>query len=471
MRKLCSPALLSAVGLFYQTRFSSSDGTKSTDLPSVPTRSNAVDRMPQHLRPGRDVSNATRRVQTLELDDDVAHEGGELVASVGSSSLQGVSVREHELLDDAYTYFPLLDLDGRPLDADQPHSEHAQRYVPGRQLIEPGFSRYRVDVQYIGSDFDGWSKSTEKKLWMNGKEVSADQRTAALHATTIKPRAKDALEDALAIALDVPKVRVEAGAIPEVGCSVRRLTCHVDVPDTVELQPRTIMQRATVWLEKKEAPLAILNCQRCLNQQFHARHSGTRRVYVYRILNRIAPPLFEAGMQWHVDRFLDVDRMSRFAARLQGTMDYGCFVDPKMAHTLRKESKRVSPPDETDARTKMSSTVRTIDSLRVVRQDDEVLLWFVGKSFLRHQIRNMVAVLKMVGQGLWSEHELNQAILRGFEPSRAKVGRERPLPAPAHGLTLWEVEYPPQHKDDFVSYVDSGPLSASDEAEVRVVNH
>ncbi|RNC51978.1 putative tRNA pseudouridine synthase A-like protein, partial [Trypanosoma cruzi] len=102
-------------------------------------------------------------------------------------------------------------------------------------------------------------------------------------------------------------------------------------------------------------------------------------------------------------------------------------------------------------------TIRTIDRLEVVRQDDEVLIWFVGKSFLRHQIRNMVSLLKAAGHGLWNELELQQALQSGFEPSRRRFKRERFPPAPVYGLTLWDVEYPTQHRDDFVPFVDSGP--------------
>lgn len=436
---------------------------------------------------GRQISNPVRRfeakqTQLLEVDDD---------AAVGSSTLAPLAFQEHDLVDDAFTYFPPLSDGSSIIDEAQGPSASRERYVPGQQVIEPGFSRYRVDVQYSGSDFDGWSKSTEKRRvltaeaqrQLQAKGIVVDDN--AIDTGISKPRAKSALEDALAIAFDLDNVKIQEGATPEIGCTVRRLTCHVDIPDIADLQPRTIMQRATMWLEKKGAPLAILSCQKCVNQQFHARHSATRRIYVYRILNRIAPPLFDAGLQWHVDRYLDVERMQRFAERLQGTMDYGCFADPKMAHALRKQAaygELKSKPDSTDAAVDrlvhaatqpktsappprpdteflhLSATVRTVDSIRVVRQDDEVLLWFVGKSFLRHQIRNMVSVLRLAGHGLWSEHELEQHLRRGFDPSRTRVARERPTPAPVHGLTLWELEYPPKHRDDFVPFVDSGPL-------------
>ena len=38
---------------------------------------------------------------------------------------------------------------------------------------------------------------------------------------------------------------------------------------------------------------------------FHAQHSTRRRVFVYKCLNRIAPPIFDVGTHWHVDRALD----------------------------------------------------------------------------------------------------------------------------------------------------------------------
>lgn len=403
--------------------------------------------------------------------------------------------------------------------------------MPGQQIIPPGSTRYRVDVQYQGSDFDGWWKSTSRQLYR--QEVSPDGTIRKVPITSDSADAKDSfsevtmgsryharrvLEDALAVALDVDSVKVVSGVIPEVGVSVRRLCCHVDVPSQVQLQPRTIIQRATMWLEKRQQPLAILSCKRCKNQDFHARHSGLRRVYVYRILNRVAPPLFDAGFQWHVDRHLDVDRMQRFAKVLEGTKDFGYFADPKMANALRRAAlspgglstgavldehyqptatgksplatRGMAPkvvvekgPSNLDRAAALPTfneygqrvvrpaacakeyyraatnlpTIRTIDRLDVVRQEDEVLIWFVGKSFLRHQIRNMVSVLKAVGHGLWDELELQQALQSGFEPSRRRFKRERFPPAPVYGLTLWDVEYPPQHRDDYVPFVDSGP--------------
>ena len=57
-----------------------------------------------------------------------------------------------------------------------------------------------------------------------------------------------------------------------------------------------------------------------------------------------------------------------------------------------------------------------------------------ARSFLHHQVRNMVGSLKLVGEGRWAEAD----ILRALEArDRAAAGPT----APAHGLYLVEVRY------------------------------
>lgn len=453
-------------------------------------------------------------------------------AASALAPLTPTDVLEQELLDDNFLYYPpavsVHADDATKTAANEPFPEPArERYVPGQQIVPPGFTRYRVDVQYQGSDFDGWYKSVQRTRRSSTLSTTSERgsRGDAAAEGTSRYFARSVLEEALAVALDVAAVSVVAAVIPETGVSVRRLTCHVDVPSEIELQPRTILQRATLWLHQRHQPLAVLSCHPCKNQDFHARHSGVRRVYCYRILNRIAPPLFDAGLQWHVDRYLDVARMQRMARVMEGTHDYGYFADPKMANALRRAAAHTGgggqvvssayspehepllshglPRGQAPAAPKVAidrglsqleraaalptfneygqrvvtyqakpreyfkaqtnlPTVRTIDKIDVVRQEDEVLIWFVGQSFLRHQIRNMVSVLKAGGHGLWDDQELQHAFQSGFEVSRKKFARERLPPAPVHGLTLWDVEYPPQHASDFVSYVDAGPYEPHD---------
>ncbi|KAG5480578.1 hypothetical protein LSCM1_06282 [Leishmania martiniquensis] len=489
------------------------------------------------VRSPSSTSQSNRRGYAFDDDDEngnAAMGTGNAAAptALATTADADVDVLEQELLDDNFLYYPPLTAisDVGPAEAKQPlPCDAVERYVPGQQVVPPGLTRYRVDVQYQGSDFDGWYKSVQRAK--SGKDAASAGSTvtaAADYGAGSRHFARVVLEEALAVALDVPTVSVVAAVIPEAGVSVRRLTCHVDVPSEVELQPRTILQRAALWLHQRRQPLAVLSCHPCRNQDFHARHSGVRRVYCYRILNRIAPPLFDAGLQWHVDRYLDVPRMQRMARLMEGTHDYGFFADSKMANALRRAAastgssrgggpvvssaysaehepltshglargevpaapkvpierglsqlertaalptfneygQRVTtyeakPREYYKARTNLP-TVRTLDKIEIVRQEDEVLLWFVGKSFLRHQIRNMVSVLKAGGHGLWDDQELQHAFQSGFEVSRKKFRRERLPPAPVHGLTLWDVEYPAQHRSDVVPYVDAGPYEPVD---------
>jgi tRNA pseudouridine(38-40) synthase len=339
------------------------------------------------------------------------------------------------LADDAFTYFPQEEA---TLDAVTPSAAPA------------GVRRYRVELQFKGDRFLGWNRAAEMRRRRQALAASQGETgsnvTWAGHSLDGVRSVKDAVDEALAVALDVAKVDVVASTPLETGVHAQRLTCHVDVAADVEMQPRTIMQRAQVWLREKHDPLAIVSMERA-PQGFHARHSVRRRVYLYRILNRIAPPVFDAGQHWHIDRHLDVDAMASAAiAELVGERDFGSAADRRIARMVRRDGE--------------SATMRTLDDLRVVRQEDEVHLWFVGNSFLRHSLRYMVSALRLVGQGHWGEEDLRLFMSKGFDQRRA-AERLRPELAPAQGLTLWNIEYPETFVSEAPRFVHAGHTEAS----------
>ena len=138
------------------------------------------------------------------------------------------------------------------------------------------------------------------------------------------------MEDALSVALGIDRVEVVASTLTERGVHARRLACHLDVPSSVVVpSPRTVLLRCRTWLEKRQDEIGILSFQPA-GDSFHAHHSARSRIYVYRILNRVAPPLLESGVQWHFDRALNVARMEDAARRLQGIHDFGGFVDHRV---------------------------------------------------------------------------------------------------------------------------------------------
>ena len=80
------------------------------------------------------------------------------------------------------------------------------------------------------------------------------------------------------------------------------------------------------------------------------------------------------------------------------------------------------------------SPVKTLNRLSVERMDEEITILAEARSFLHHQVRNMVGSLKLVGEGRWSEAQLVRVL-------EACDRRAAGPTAPAFGLYLIEVRY------------------------------
>jgi tRNA pseudouridine38-40 synthase len=146
---------------------------------------------------------------------------------------------------------------------------------------------------------------------------------------------------------------------------------------------------------------------------FHARLSARSRRYLYRILNRRAPPALDRERVWHVARPLDAPAMHVAAQALVGRHDFTTF--------------RASL-------CQAKSPVKTLDRLDVTRDGDEIRVSALARSFLHHQVRNMVGTLKLVGDGKWSADDVAAALAAR---DRTKGGPT----APASGLCLMEIGY------------------------------
>lgn len=143
------------------------------------------------------------------------------------------------------------------------------------------------------------------------------------------------------------------------------------------------------------------------------RFSAVKRGYRYRILNRAARPALDAGRVWHVPQKLDANAMHEAAQALLGKHDFSAF--------------RAASCQARDA-------LRTLDRLDVSRLGDEVVIEAEARSFLHHQVRNLVGTLAMVGLGKRSV-AWPRALLDGRD--RTKSGQT----APAEGLTFVFVRY------------------------------
>ena len=243
--------------------------------------------------------------------------------------------------------------------------------------------RYRLTLEYDGSAYNGY------------------QAQAGL------PSVQEAVETAV-FAFSGERVRLQAAGRTDTGVHATGQVVHVDLEK--DWPERTVanalnahlIEEAVVVLDASLAP-----------EGWHARFSATKRRYLYRILNRWAPPALERGRVWHVKKPLDAEAMHEAAQVLVGHHDFTTFRD------LACQSK---------------SPIKTLDEARVWREGDEVLLSFVSRSFLHRQVRSMTGTLAEVGVGRWSWDDVQAAL-------DARDRRACGPVAPAHGLYLVGVDY------------------------------
>ena len=80
------------------------------------------------------------------------------------------------------------------------------------------------------------------------------------------------------------------------------------------------------------------------------------------------------------------------------------------------------------------SPLKTLDRLDICRQGEEIIFTVEARSFLHHQVRNMVGTLKMVGNGSIKPNEIKNIL---EQKDRSAAGPT----APASGLYLSKVVY------------------------------
>jgi tRNA pseudouridine38-40 synthase len=147
---------------------------------------------------------------------------------------------------------------------------------------------------------------------------------------------------------------------------------------------------------------------------WNPRFSAVERSYRYLILNRRARPGLLLGRAWHVAAPLDAEAMHQAARLLLGKHDFTSFRA---------------------AACQAKSPVRTLDRLDVSRDGDTLTVIAEARSFLHHQVRNLVGTLRLVGDGHWPPQRL-LSVLQARDRSAAGPT------APAEGLCLMRVRYP-----------------------------
>ena len=243
--------------------------------------------------------------------------------------------------------------------------------------------RYRLLIEYDGRPYSGF------------------QAQATL------PSVQGAIEAAVK-AFCGQEIRIAAAGRTDTGVHATGQVAHVDLERDWPAQ--TVMNALNAHLAAEA--VSVLDAV-VVSGDWHARFSAKERRYLYRILNRRAPPALEAGKVWHVKKPIDAEAMHEAAQALVGLHDFTTFRD--MACQAK-------------------SPLKTLDVARVSRVGDEVRLVFEARSFLHRQVRSMTGTLAEVGVGRWTSDDVLAALEARDRTACGPV-------APADGLYLTGVGY------------------------------
>jgi tRNA pseudouridine38-40 synthase len=245
--------------------------------------------------------------------------------------------------------------------------------------------RYKITIEYDGTNLLGWQRQNE------GVSVQYF------------------LEESIK-GFSHQEVEVFGAGRTDAGVHATGQVAHFDLETSMDLFH--LREAINARLRILEAPVSVLEIEEVASD-FHARFSAVGRGYIYKILNRRAPTVLKINRVWTVGYPLDIEKMQEGAKYLLGKHDFSSFRG---------------------AGCQALSPIKTLDKLDIVKHDDEIHFIVEAKSFIYHQVRNMVGTLKSVGEGRLQPKDIKTIL-------EAKDRKKAGVTAPACGLYLNKVIY------------------------------
>jgi tRNA pseudouridine38-40 synthase len=249
--------------------------------------------------------------------------------------------------------------------------------------------RIALGLEYDGTDFVGW------QIQPTGRSVEGT------------------LAAAVSFVAGAPVV-VHGSGRTDAGVHALHQVAHFDT---------RVVRTARQWLlgiNSNLPPDVAIRWVREVPADFDARRSALSRRYRYSVLQQSARPALLRRRVWWLRQELDCGAMTAAATAWLGEHDFSAFRG---------------------AGCQAKSPMRRLLSVEIARRPrgDGLLLTFelTANAYLQHMVRNLVGTLVAVGSGE----------LRVPDAARILAGRDRReagVTAPAQGLALVEVLYPPE---------------------------
>ncbi len=252
--------------------------------------------------------------------------------------------------------------------------------------------RWKLTIEYCGTKYSGWQRQEDGvKSVQEEIEIAIEKFCGTF-------------------------CRIFVAGRTDAGVHAHSQVAHFDLDYGYRPLDGYIMTKA-INAHLGERPIAILKAEP-VTEEFHARYGATNKLYTYRIFSRLAKPTFEKDRVWWTRRDLNIDAMREGAKHLLGQHDFTSFRA---------------------AECQANSPIRTLDrldieSLPLIGDGHEIRFLVEARSFLHHQVRNMVGTLVQVGIGKWAPVDVKSAL---DAKDRTKGG----MTAPSAGLSLTRVDY------------------------------
>ncbi|KAK9286672.1 hypothetical protein L1049_015073 [Liquidambar formosana] len=322
----------------------------------------------------------------------------------------------------------------------------------------PRIQRYLVAIEYIGTRFSGCQKQPNCRTVIGVLEE-------AFHKFIGQP------------------VSISCSSRTDAGVHALSNVCHVDLeriskrkPGEVlpPHEPAVVRRAVNHFLQKNEGDVMVIDV-RCVPADFHARFKARERTYFYRLLSGPEPlSTFEKDRAWHVPEELDLLSMKKACGVLVGHHDFssfraaGCQANspirtleelnvsevvstPYFPSIMEREQNSFTRADfhacsnksETDLPVSSSesnydrvggSNVGTDQGFGIRRRHRCYVVTARARSFLYHQVRLLVGVIKSAGTGDLTISDVERIL-------NAKTVTAASPMAPGCGLYLGNVKY------------------------------
>ena len=244
--------------------------------------------------------------------------------------------------------------------------------------------RARLTISYRGTRYAGWQRQEN-----------------ALSVQQVVEQAVSGLAGS--------PVPVTGASRTDAGVHARGQVVHLDLPRA--LPPRALVHGVNRHLPEDVRVLAA----GLVDGGFHARRSALGKEYSYRLSRAEVLSPLDAPFAVQVPAKIDLARMESAAALLPGRHDFSAFALAGGSH---------------------GQPFRRVFAAAWAERGAELRFTITGDGFLRGMVRALMGTLIEVGLGRRSPEEL-AALLSGRPRSEAGPT------APAHGLVLETVFYPP----------------------------